>query len=211
MDSSHQPGQEESPPTVARHVTVGSIGRRAGGIAGAVVWALALTATSIALRHWLLATTTMSAAAAWFWSAALVAGAAATVAVTARPRRRVIAAALAVVSVLAFVVVAGSVPVQYSWPALPKPSPVLSAALARLQREPESFVVSGHTSSASKVLQRGTIDWTAKDLTMFTWAGGKGYLTLVIKNGVTLWPDGQLCRGEDMGRGHNRQPVLHQP
>ena len=35
----------------------------------AAVWALALWAASMSLRHWLLATTTLSAAAAWFWGA----------------------------------------------------------------------------------------------------------------------------------------------
>lgn len=188
MDNNPQLGQEENSPIVAKGTSPWvSWARRAGGITGAVVWALALTATSISLRHWLLATTTMSPAAASFWGTVLVVGAAATVAAVPPARRRVVAAALAIVSVLAFTVVGGSVPVQYSWPALAKPSPVLSAALAKLQKEPESFVVSGQRpSSASRVLQRGTIDWTAKDLTMSMWVSGQGYSTLVIKNGVTL-------------------------
>jgi len=213
MDNNPQPGQKESSPTVARHVTIGFMARRAGGITGFVVWALALMATSISLRHWLLATTTMSAAAAWFWGTVLVAGAAASVAGAPGRRRRVVAAALAVVSVLAFAVVGGSVPVQYSWPVLPKPSPVLSAALAILQREPESFVVSGQRpSSASRVLQRGTIDWTAKDLTMSTWVSGQGYLTLVIKNGVTLSdPKGDWGVGKTWAEATTANPSFINP
>jgi len=155
----------------------------------------------------------MSAAAAWFWGTVLVAGATASVAGAPGPRRRVVATTLAIVSVLAFTVVGGSVPVQYSWPPLPKPSPVLSAALAKLQREPESFVVSGQlTSSVTRVLQRGTIDWTAKDLTMSTWTGGQGYLTLVIKNGVTLSdPRGNSGVGKTWAEATTANPYFINP
>lgn len=187
MDDSTEPSREESSLTPTRHVTVGFLARVAAGILSTAVWVLVLTAVSFSLRQWLLAVSTMSALAAWLWAAVLFAAAGASVAAAPRRRRPVVAAALALVSVLAVVVVGGSVPVQYSWPALPKPSPVLSAALARLHSRPERFVVSWRgTPRTSRVLQRGTIDWVAEDLTMSTWTGGRGYSTLVVKNGVTL-------------------------